>query len=111
MVSVEYVDVPVTIVGEENLEYQGLEIKKIDNEKIDVTLSIRRIDYTKISAENIEVKADVSGTIEGNNGVSLEIITPDGTLLEESSTKSVTVMVGDISTKEQKNEGSNSKRL
>ena len=96
MKSVEYFDVPVSIVGEENLEWQGLEVKKVDEKNIDVILSIRRTDFTKIAAEDIEVKADVSNAVPGENGISLEIITPEGALLEESSTKSVSVQVGDI---------------
>ena len=96
MKSVEYFDVPVSIVGEENLEWQGLEVKKVGEKNIDVTLSIRRTDFTKIAAEDIEVKADVSNAVPGENGISLEIITPEGALLEESSTKSVSVQVGDI---------------
>lgn len=96
MVSVEYFDVPITYVGEENLEYQGLEIKKANEKDVDVTLSIRRTDFSKISSKDIEVKADVSMAVYGNNGISLEIITPDGALLEKSSTKSVSVKVGEI---------------
>lgn len=96
MKSVDYVSVPISIVGEDNLEWQGLEVKKLGEKDIDVTLSVRRTDFTKISAEDIEVKADVSSAVKGENGISLEIITPEGTLLEESSTKSVSVQVGDI---------------
>ena len=100
MKSVEYFDVPITYVGQENLEYQGLEIKKKNAKSIDVVLSIRRTDFKKITSEDIEVRADVSTAVMGNNGISLEVLTPDGSLLEKASSKTVSVVTGYIDNKE-----------
>lgn len=96
MKDVEYKNIPVSYVGEENLEYQGLELKRTGEETVNVVLSIRRIDFTKITNEDIQVVADISNAIIGNNGISLEVVTPDGSNLEKISTKSVSVEVGEI---------------
>ena len=94
MKDVTYTNIPISYVGEEDLNYQGLELKKIGEESVDVVLSIKRIDYNKITNDDISVVADVSDAIEGNNGISLDIVTPDGSALREISTKSVSVSVG-----------------
>ena len=109
MKDVTYKDIPINFVGVEELEYQGLEVKNTEEKTIEIDLSIRRTDYTKIKNEDIQVNADVSKAIEGNNGISLDIITPDGSIIKKISTKSVSVEVGEM--KERKNESSNSKRL
>lgn len=94
MKDVSYTNIPISYIGEENLNYQGLELKKAGEDKVDVVLSIRRIDYNKITNDDIQVIADVSDAIEGNNGISLDIVTPEGSVLREISTKSVSVRVG-----------------
>lgn len=109
MKDVTYKDIPINFVGVEELEYQGLEVKNTEEKTIEIDLSIRRTDYTKIKNEDIQVNADVSKAIEGNNGISLDIMTPDGSIIKKISTKSVSVEVGEM--KERKNESSNSKRL
>lgn len=96
MKDVAYTNIPVSYVGEETLEYQGLELKQKGEKNVDVILSIRRIDYNKITNDDIQVVADVSEAIEGNNGISLNVITPDGSSLQKISTKSVSVEVGEM---------------
>lgn len=96
MKDVSYTSIPVSYVGEETLEYQGLELKQMGEKSVDVVLSIRRIDYNKITNDDIQVIADVSEAIEGNNGISLNVITPDGSSLQKISTKSVSVEVGEM---------------
>ena len=96
MKDVSYTSIPVSYVGEETLEYQGLELKQMGEKSVDVVLSIRRIDYNKITNDDIQIIADVSEAIEGNNGISLNVITPDGSSLQKISTKSVSVEVGEM---------------
>lgn len=100
MKDVTYTSIPVSYVGEENLKYQGLELTRIGEKKVDVVLSIRRTDFNKITNNDIQVVADVSEAIEGNNGISLEVITPDGSSMQKISTKSVSVEVGEIKQEE-----------
>lgn len=110
MKEVTYYNVPIDYVGEETLEYRGYQLEEALEKKIDVTLKIRRIDFTKISEDSIEVRADVSEAVEGNNGISLEVIPPEESYAVSTSTKSVSVKVGQFSTdKEKDNESSNSK--
>lgn len=95
MKDVTYTNIPVSYVGEENLEYQGLKLKDTGEKTVDVVLSIKRIDYSKITNDDIQVVADVSDAIEGNNGISLDVLTPEGSTLKKISTKSVSVKVGE----------------
>lgn len=95
MKDVTYTNIPVSYVGEESLEYQGLKLKDVEEKTVDVVLSIRRTDYSKITNDDIQVVADVSDAIEGNNGISLDVLTPEGSTLQKISTKSVSVKVGE----------------
>lgn len=95
MKDVTYTNIPVSYVGEENLEYQGLKLKDTGEKTVDVVLSIKRTDYSKITNDDIQVVADVSDAIEGNNGISLDVLTPEGSTLQKISTKSVSVKVGE----------------
>ena len=95
MKDVTYTNIPVSYVGEESLEYQGLKLKDAEEKTVDVVLSIRRTDYSKITNDDIQVVADVSDAIEGNNGISLDVLTPEGSTLQKISTKSVSVKVGE----------------
>ena len=95
MKDVTYANIPVSYVGEENLEYQGLKLKDTGEKTVDVVLSIKRTDYSKITNDDIQVVADVSDAIEGNNGISLDVLTPEGSTLQKISTKSVSVKVGE----------------
>lgn len=110
MKEVTYYNVPINYVGEETLEYRGYQLEEAKEKNVDVTLKIRRIDFTKISENSIEVRADVSEAVEGNNGISLEIIPPEESYAVSTSTKSVSVKVGQYKAeKEKNNESSNSK--
>lgn len=95
---VTYRNVPITFQGEEELANKGFGIVETDIDSISVTLNQKRVSTGRISAENINVVADVSDSIEGNNGVVLKISSPDGTVVKDSSTRLITVSVEKIKT-------------
>lgn len=93
MKTVKYMDVPITYVGEDVLTQKGYGILESTSDTVDVTLNINRINYNKISAEDIVVTADVTDVIEGENTVDLEITPPEDSSVEKTSESSVTVNV------------------
>ena len=93
MKTVTYSNVPITYVGEADLVQNGLGIEQSTADSVDVTLSIKRVDFNRISAESITVNADVSGAIEGSNGISLEVVAPENCVVEKIGTKTISVEV------------------
>lgn len=93
MTKVTYSDVPITFVGEDFLADKGFAVASASVDTITVVLNQRRVDSTKIDADNITVSADVSDAVEGKNGISLDIIGPEGTQVVESDVKAISVDV------------------
>lgn len=92
-IDVKYREVPIEFTGEDALASRGYGISSASRETIDIVLNQKRIDTGKISEESIIVTADVSDAVEGENGISLNIVTPDGTQLVETDARSVSVDV------------------
>lgn len=99
---VRYKDVPITFEGEDALANNGLGVSQVSAETIDVTLRQKRVDTNHITAENIEVIADVSTAEEGENGISLKISGPDGTQVAVTDKRSISVEVEEADTVERK---------
>ena len=93
MKSVTYSNVPINYVGELELTQNGLGIESSTADTVDVTLSVNRLHFNQVSAEDIIVNADVSNAIEGTNGISLEVIAPENCTFEKIGTKTVSVEV------------------
>lgn len=91
MTNVTYGGVPITYTGLDTLANRGYAVAEANHKDIEVTLQQRRIDTANISAEDISVTADVSGLSTGENTVSLRVTGPEGTLVNDSSVKTVTV--------------------
>lgn len=100
MKNVTYTSIPVSYVGMDTLANRGYAIKSTTTDSVDVVLSIPRKDYGHISAEDIAVTADVSGAVEGINGVSLQANVPDGIKLKKLKTRSISVEVAECTTKD-----------
>lgn len=99
MKEVTYSDVNITFVGEDTLSVMGLGIEESSINKIDVKLDIHRKDFNTISNEDIEVVADVSEAVEGENGISLEVFPPENCKLISQSASATTVKVSYTDTK------------
>lgn len=93
MKSVTFRNVPITYVGEIELNQKGLGINHSTADAVDVTLSVNRLHFNHISAEDIIVDADVTNAIEGSNGVSLVVTPPEDCVFESISTKTISVEV------------------
>lgn len=93
MTRVTYTEVPISFVGEDVLADKGYAVAKTSTDSIYVVLNQRRIDSSKIDADDITVVADVSEAVEGKNGISLGIMGPEGTQLVESEVRSISVDV------------------
>ncbi|MBQ6315657.1 MAG: hypothetical protein IJI11_08735 [Mogibacterium sp.] len=90
---VTYTNVPVTFIGEDTLADKGYGVVSASYESIYVELEQKRVETTKISADNISVIADVSSAVEGKNGITLDISGPDGTQVIDSEVRSISVDV------------------
>ena len=100
MTEVRYNNIPIKYVGEDALANRGLGISQVSTEDIDVTLRQRRIDTNAITADDINVIADVSDAAEGENGISLQISGPNGTQIAEAESRSIAVEVEESDTVE-----------
>lgn len=93
MTRVTYQNVPITFIGEDTLADKGYALSDVSTESIFVTLNQKRIESTKIDADDITVVADVSNAVEGKNGISLGIVGPEGTQLVDSEVRTISVTV------------------
>ena len=96
MTEVSYSEVPVNFTGEATLAKRGLAVSEASSESISVTLRQKRIDTLDLSAEDIEVVADVSECSAGENNVKLRISGPTDTTVMRSDTETVKVDVGRV---------------
>lgn len=94
MKSVTYKSVPVTYIGEEELVQRGYAIEKTSSDTVDVTLKINRKEFNTTSADDITVTADVTGCVEGPNGIGLNVVPPEDSTLQHISTSTISVDVG-----------------
>lgn len=94
MKEVTYQNVPVSFSGEDTLAAIGLGVESSSVDKITVELNIHRKDFRAINSDNIVVVADVSDAVEGDNGISLEVLPPENCKLVSQSVDSATIKVG-----------------
>lgn len=94
MKEVTYQNVPVSFTGEDTLAAMGYGVESTSVDTITVRLNIHRKDFRTISSENIVVVADVSDAVEGENGISLEVLPPENCKLVSQSQDTATVKVG-----------------
>jgi YbbR domain-containing protein len=100
MTEVTYKDVPVSFKGESELAERGYSVAEASTESIYVRLNQRRVLTNKLRADDISVVADVSDAVIGDNGISLQISTPDGTSVSDVETRSISVKVEDAASKD-----------
>ncbi len=93
MTNVRYTGVPITYTGLDTLANRGYAVAEANHKDVEVTLQQRRIDTAGISEDDISVTADVSGLSTGENTVSLRVTGPEGTMVSDTSVKTVTVEI------------------
>ncbi len=88
----EFRNVKVNILNEASLEREGiviLEPENIDNIDIKVTISGRRSDIIRVSAEDIIVQVDLSGYGTGEVKVPIYVQVPVGVTLKDYAPKEI----------------------
>lgn len=95
---ITYKDIPITFTGEDKLADKGFGIKSSNYESVDVTLKQLRADTNRINSEDIKVYADVSQLVEGENGVSLEVLSPDKTEVSDISVNTIHLSIEESKT-------------
>lgn len=93
MTRVTYNDVPIGFSGEDTLADKGYAVSDASADTLTVTLNQKRVDSGKIKPEDITVVADVSDAVEGKNGISLNIMSPDGTQVVDTDIRSISIDV------------------
>jgi len=94
MTDITYSDVPVTFTGEEALAERGLAVVQTSVDGLNVTLSQKRVDASRIGPEDITVLADLSECVAGDNRVDLKISGPEGTTVLKADKSVADVSVG-----------------
>lgn len=95
---ISYNDVPITFTGEDKLADNGFGIKSSNYQSVNITLKQLRADTNRINLEDIKVYADVSELVEGENGVSLEVIPPDKTEVSDISINTIHLSIEESKT-------------
>ena len=88
----EYRNVKVSVLNQASLEREGivvLEPENIDNISIKVTVSGRRSDIIKVSADDIIAQVDLSGYGTGEVKVPIDIQVPVGVTLKDYTPKEI----------------------
>ena len=93
-------DVPLRIVGENVLESNGLALLTEFDDTVSVVISGRRSDVYNINAAKLSAKIDVSGCVEGENQVSVQVSAPDKVSKAEARDGDFLVLVDRIVTED-----------
>ena len=93
LTDVTYNDVPITYTGLVTLANRGYAVSGANHDTVNVTLQQKRVDTGSISADDIKVRADVSTLSSGEDIVSLEVSSPDGTSVQDVSVKTVALEI------------------
>lgn len=96
MKTVKYTDIPVRIVGEDELAFYGYEVWDVSVDKVDVTLKINRKSYNDISAENILATVNVGEAKSDKNIIKIEVTGPSDAFVEKTGVANATVTVKPI---------------
>lgn len=96
----EFRNVKVNFLNEASLERQGIVILEPENVEIKVTISGRRSDVIKISADDIIAQVDLSGYGTGEVKVPVYVQVPVGVTLEDYSPKEILFKFDRIVSKE-----------
>lgn len=86
-------DIPVTLTNEHLLDENGLAVRDVSVETMNVSLTGSRADINKIDEEDITASVDLSGATTGENRLRVDIRIPDSVEIEDKSVNKVTVTV------------------
>lgn len=86
-------NVPVSLVGTEQLREKGLAIAGSGEYTVDLTVRASRTDLMVITADNFFAVADVSGLSFGQDYITVEIDAPNGYTVEDIKSRKIQVYV------------------
>ena len=92
--------VPLRIVGENVLESKGLTLLTEFDETVTVVVSGRRSDVYNVNASKLSAKIDVSGCVEGENQVTVQVSAPDKVSKAEARDGDFLVLVDKVVTED-----------
>lgn len=88
-----YHNVKITYEGEYELGLDGMGVLKSDVDSINVTVSLKRTDVSRVSSDNIIAKVNVKDANKGTNNLPISVETPDGVTYKSQSLDTVNVEV------------------
>ena len=86
-------NVPVVIVGEEELSESGLSVAQEDELIADVILAGHRSDLVRMKKQDVVLTVDVTDAEEGTNEISLNVATKNNIRLERATPEVFTLTV------------------
>lgn len=92
--------VPLRIVGENVLESKGLTLLTEFDETVTVVISGRRSDVYNVNASKLSAKIDVSGCVEGENQITVQVSAPDKVSKAEARDGDFLVLVDKVVTED-----------
>lgn len=100
--SIDLVNVPVELLGQSELLQKGLVVSQMENETVTVKASSSFQRLKDISADDVTVRADVSGYTEpGTYNLSYDVsFLPNGITVEERTPERISIVVEEIVEKE-----------
>jgi len=96
----KYADVPVRFVNAAALAEAGLALVDPGDQTVSVTVSGTRADMKELNPSEIDITADLTGLVEGENQVELLVSLPNDMKLQSISTKKMKVKVEKLVTAE-----------
>ncbi len=91
----KFADVPITFVGEEALNNNGLAVADIEVTGVSVTLEGKRAVLMQVEPKEIGVTVDISDLGKGKNSVPIVVTVPADTKLAKSSVETINITVED----------------
>ncbi len=86
-------DIPIQLINESVLEDNGLAIKSVSAESLNLTLTGSRAGISQVDLSDISATVDLADAAEGDNQLKITIRIPEGVELEDKSLNKVTVSV------------------
>ncbi|MBR0374240.1 MAG: hypothetical protein IJH91_06920 [Mogibacterium sp.] len=85
--------VPVQIVNQDILAENGMVVRSVEYDTIDVRVEARRSVLTEMTNDDIKVTADVADTGRGDNVIAIKVSKPPEAKIEAKSRDSITIQV------------------
>jgi YbbR domain-containing protein len=96
----KFQDVPVRFINASVLAEDGLALADPGNPLVNVTISGNRADMKGLTADEIDITADLSGLVKGENQIEVTVSLPNDMKLQSISSEKVQVIIESLVTAE-----------